>query len=358
MSRLLRALESYSKLIIFASVVWLATLGTIFVISATEYLASWHHFLQFLFLGMGFLAFTLTASIDYAKLARYAWLLYPLALYLLLATLLWGHGRWLEVGPLHFQPYEFTKIIVVLLLASLLAKRGNLNNFYLSTFLPFLLILPPIFILICQPHFGACVIVFLTFFVMLILRGVRLSHLLWVGVIGILLLSLLLVLAPYRIQRLIGLFVEDPLGKDYHVNQSLIAIGSGGPWGKGIGNSVMKFGLLPEAHTDFLFAIIAEELGFVLTCILVLIPLGLFLLSCYAVSFSAPTLLGALVAGGLASLFAIQVLINLAMVSTKLVPVVGLPLPFFAYGGSSLISSCIAAGIVLNIARHKEAKRF
>ncbi len=357
MSRLLRTIETKARFIISFCVIWLMVCGTIFVISSAKYPSGRSPFSQLVFLLVGLFAFLATSSINYEKLASYSWLLYFLALFLLIATIIRGRLRWIHIaGPFELQPYEFAKIAVVIFLATLLAKQRNLHNFGKTALFPLLALLPFIALLICQPHFGACVLLFTTFLVMLFLRGVKISHILCVLGIGLLLLSILLVSNPNRRQRITSLFENDPLGKSYQKNQALVAIGSGGPWGKGLGNSIMKLGFLPEAHTDFLFAIVAEELGFFLTCVFVLMPFGLFLLSSYIVSFSALSLLGVILGGGLASLFAIQFFINLTMVSTPYFPVVGLPLPFFAYGGSSLISSCLAAGILNNIARAREVK--
>lgn len=356
MSELLKALDKKAPYLVVSFVSWLGFWGAVFAINATEYLQSSRYWLQGGYLIAGIILFLFTVRIDYLSLARLYRLLYIFALVFLALPILIGHGRWLRVGFLQIQPYEFAKIAIVIFFASFISKRRNLNDFWHSTFLPLLTLLPPIILLILQPHFGACVLLFSTALVMLLLRGVNLLNIFKAVLIGAFLLSLLLILAPYRVERIMGLFQNDPQGKDYQKNQSIIAIGSGGPWGKGLGNSVMKFGFLPEAHNDFLFAVAAEELGFFFTCLIILLPFCLFLLACYAVSYSAPSSLGAIIAGGLATLFAVQALINLGMVSTHLVPVVGLPLPFFTYGGSSFLSSCISAGIIYNIAKSKEGR--
>lgn len=354
---LFKSLWTKSNLIFPLLVVWLAFSGTVFVISATQYLPNPHYFSQYLFFCIGLIFFWIGTRINYEKLARVSLIFYIVSLFLLFLTIVLGRLRWIKIGPFYLQPYEFAKIAIVMFLAQILANGENLNDFRKIVFILLLVLLPPITMLICQPHFGACVLLFATSLAMLILRGIKFIHLIRILIMGVILLAILLVLAPYRLDRFKDIFVHDPLGKDYQREQALKAIGSGGPFGKGIGNSVMKFGFLPDAHTDFLFAIIAEELGFFLTCAAVLLPLGCFILTCFAVSFSSLSPLGALLAGGLASLFAIQSIINLAMVSSHWVPVVGLPLPFFAYGGSSLVSSCLAAGIINNIARSEKVKR-
>lgn len=358
MSEVLKALSGKAKIGLALSTLWLAFWGTIFVASATWYPSDSYGFRQFLYLIVGLLFFLVTSAyISYPLLARLSSIIYIASLVFLLVSVIWGHRRWIHIGFLDVQPYEFSKIGIVIWLASLLANPRKSNSFWKTVALPLLTLLPAFVILICQPHFGACVLLGITALVMLYLAGVPIHQILLVTLAITILLVFLLPLESYRIQRITALLKEDPLGKDFQKNQALIAIGSGGPFGKGFGRSAMKFGFLPEAHTDFLFAIASEEMGFFWTCIVILIPFIIFLLFGCSISFSAPSPFAALLAGGLTSLFAIQAIINLSMVSIKWVPVTGLPLPFFTYGGSSLISSCIAAGILHSIAQSQEGRQ-
>ncbi|MBC7327143.1 FtsW/RodA/SpoVE family cell cycle protein [bacterium] len=351
MSKFFNKLVANASLLIFISTVWLAFWGTLCVASAVGYYPSWRPYEQFLFLILGLLFFRLFALIDHKLFAKLSILLYLFALFILLLTLKFGRLRWLNLGPVSFQPYEFAKIAIIVFLAHIFSKTINARSFWRSVFLPLLVLAPPLGLLIRQPHFGACALLLLTALTMLILRGVKFSHLVFSIAIYLVIFLLFIAIAPYRVERLNAIFVHDPQGKDYQQTQSIYAIGSGGPFGKGPGNSILKRGFLPEAHTDFLFSVAAEEWGFFFSLCFILLPLGILILTGYTVCFLAPLPFSALLAGGLTSLFAIQSIINLSMVSTTIVPVTGLPLPFFAYGGSSLLSSCISAGILFNIAK-------
>ena len=356
MGYILRNIGQKARLILDISVITLSFMGTIFVISAEWYYVNLQSFNQLLFLFLGLILFYAFSLIPYNFWARLSLALYFLSLPFLLLPIYFGGGRWIRLGHLSIQPYEFTKIAIVLFLAFLLTLTRNSKSSWRKTLLPFLFLIPPTLILVRQPHFGACFILISTAVVMLYLAGIKFKHLFITFLIAFLLLALLLPLEGYRIKRLASSYGNDHLGTGYQKRQALIAIGSGGPFGKGLGRGTMKLGYLPEASSDFLFAVEAEEMGLIFTLLLFFLPLCLFLLSGFSVSFSATNPLASLIAGGLTSLIAIQTLTNLSMVSIKFVPVIGIPLPFFAHGGSSLISSFIAAGIIRNIARQKEVE--
>ncbi|MGC9003129.1 MAG: FtsW/RodA/SpoVE family cell cycle protein [bacterium] len=356
MGYLLKQLSAKPGLYFNIAVLALGLIGTPFVVSAEWYHTSSGAFTQFLFLLGGIVLFYVFSRVHYEKWVRMDVFLYFFSLGLLALPIFWGHKRWIYLGPLSFQPYEFAKIGIVIFLASILTKARKEKTFWKTTLLPFLFLVPPVLILIRQPHFGACVVLLLTAGSMFWLSGIRLTHLLGAFFLSLLILALLLPLEEYRLRRLTSAYENDPLAGGYQKRQALIAIGSGGPFGKGFGNSVMKLGFLPEAHSDFLFAVVAEELGFALTLILFFLPFLLLLLSGFSICLSAPSPRASLIAGGLTCLLFIQSMINLSMVCLKFIPVTGIPLPFFTHGGSSLLSSFLTAGIISNIARTKGAQ--
>ncbi|MBC7329376.1 FtsW/RodA/SpoVE family cell cycle protein [bacterium] len=355
MGYLLRHIESRARLFLDIGVLALAFFGTVFVISAEWYYVYLKSFNQFLYLILGIILFYAVSSIPYSFWARISWLLYFFSLGFLLLPILFHGGRWIHIGSISIQPYEFAKIAIVLFLASFLRKANNSRNSWRSIILTLFFLSFPVAILIKQPHFGACVILILTAGVMLFLAGVKIRHLIITSLIALLALGMLLPLEGYRIKRLRSAYGGNELAEGYQKRQALIAIGSGGIFGKGFLGSVMKFGYLPEAHSDFLFAVTAEESGLFFSLLFFFCPFILLFLSGFSISFSSPNPLASLIAGGLTSIIAIQALLNLSMVSVKFVPVIGIPLPFFAHGGSSLISSFIATGIIRNIALQKEA---
>jgi cell division protein FtsW len=356
MGYLLRNIENKARLILDICVLTLSIVGTMFVISAEWYYVNLQSFNQLLFLFLGIALFYAVSLIPYNFWVRLSLPLYFFALVFLFLPIYLGGGRWIRIGSFSIQPYEFAKIAIVLFLASLLTRTRNSKSFWHTTCLPFICLFFPIVILIKQPHFGACVILICTAGAMLFLAGVKIRHLLATALISLLAIAILLPLQGYRIKRLASTYGGNELAEGYQKRQALIAIGSGGPFGKGFLRSAMKFGYLPEANSDFLFAVAAEETGLIFTLLLFFLPLCLLLLSGFSISLSATNSLASLIAGGLTSIIAIQTLLNLSMVSIKFVPVTGIPLPFFAHGGSSLISSFIATGIIRNIALQKEVK--
>jgi cell division protein FtsW len=349
-------MENRAKLYLEIGVLTLAVIGTMFVISAEWYYVNIQSFNQLLYLFLGVVLFYAVSLIPYEFWARLSFPLYLFSLFFLFLPIYLGSGRWIRIGSLSIQPYEFAKIAIVLFLASLLTRTRNSKGIWHTTLLPFIYTLFPVLILVRQPHFGACVILICTAFVMLYLAGIKFKHLFITFLLAFLLLALLFPLEGYRIKRLASAYGNDHLGTGYQKRQALIAIGSGGIFGKGLGKSTMKLGYLPEANSDFLFAVAAEEAGLIFTLLLFFLPLSLLLFSGFSISLSATNPLASLIAGGLTSLIAIQTLINLSMVSIKFVPVIGIPLPFFAHGGSSLISSFLSTGIIRSIAIQKEVK--
>jgi rod shape determining protein RodA len=299
----------------------------------------------------------LTLTIDYRYLERLAYPLYIISIILLLAVMVGGKTvsgskRWLGAGFFTFQPSELVKIAIILVLARYfhrLAPEGSLG--FKDLILPLVLILIPAALIARQPDLGSAILVTLVGASMILLVGVN-WRLLVTGV-AVLLGAIPAVwpfLKEYQRQR-VRIFLDperDPLGAGYHIIQSKIAVGSGQFWGKGfLQGTQSQLHFLPEQHTDFVFSVFAEEWGFVGSAILVLLYLGLSLWG-LLIARSCKERFGQLLALGVTALLFWQVFINLCMV-TGLMPVVGIPLPLFSYGGSSLITTMLALGLLLNL---------
>jgi cell division protein FtsW len=315
---------------------------------------------------VGFLAMVVAAVVPYEFFRRPGVIL-PLlffALALLSLTLIPNVGmkinnarRWLPIGSFRtFQPSEVAKVIVVLYFAQYLVKKQEKIKSFSFTVLPSLLILTAFFLLIvAQPDLGTAINIALLVLAMLFFAGVRLSHLCGVFLVIISAISALAWINPYQKTRML-LFLnpwQDPRGTGYQLIQSLIAIAKGGIAGVGLGQGEQKLFYLPEPYSDFIFATIGEELGFLGAVVLV----ALFTLLIWRgmlIAFRAPDLFGAFTAFGLTLLIGLQAIINLGVV-TGLLPTKGLPLPFISHGGTSLAVCLFASGIILNISKYAPA---
>ncbi len=266
-----------------------------------------------------------------------------------------GATRWLRIGPLFFQPTELTKLAFVLYLAAWLEKRGKQIKEVSSGLVPFIVITIVIALLIAlQPDIGTLLIITLTAGVVYFSAGGSLKHLVFLAISGLIAFFLLVRAAPYRMARFI-VFLHpeiDPKGIGYQVNQALMAIGSGGVLGLGLGHSRQKFNYLPEPAGDSIFAIIGEEMGLVGTVSLVFLFL-LIAYKGYKIARDSPDNFAQLVACGITSWFVIQAFVNIGSI-ISIIPLTGVPLPFISYGGSSLVTSLAAAGILLNISRYTQ----
>jgi cell division protein FtsW len=266
-----------------------------------------------------------------------------------------GAQRWFRLGPLSFQPSEALKLIWVVFLADSLSRRQN-RLCDIKGVMPYVVLLVASGGLLQMQHdFGSAVMLCVVTAVMLFLAGVRVSYLVGPGLFLMSGLVMLVVLTPYRMRR-ISAFLhpwDDPLGSGFQLIQSLIAVGSGGPLGVGLSNSTQKLFYLPAPHTDFIFAIISEELGLWGSCGVVLL-FALFAFRGLKVAGAAHMkrdgLFEGLLASGLTGLIAFQALLNLGVV-TGMLPTKGLPLPLVSYGGTSLVFTLVAVGLLLNVSR-------
>lgn len=314
---------------------------------------------QSIALGIGIFVWLLFYSIDYNRWKKWSIYLFLISIALLLCVFIprigksiGGAQRWIEFGSISFQPSELAKLALIVYLAAWLdKKKEKVTNFWRS-FIPFILIIGTILFLVTkEPDIGTAIILGVIGVGMYFVAGADILHLLgFLPVIGGL-FWYLISKAPYRLARITAFLnpQKDILGVSYHINQTLIAIGSGGWWGLGFGNSRQKYNYLPEAHTDSIFAIICEELGF-LRAIFVVLLFAIFALSGLKVAKKAPNNFGRLLAFGIILWFISQAFINLA-VMLGLLPFTGVPLPFISFGGSSLVISLAAVGILLNISK-------
>jgi cell division protein FtsW len=305
---------------------------------------------------LGIVLCFVVSKIDYKKYYKLALPLLLLTFVLLVLVFVPGIGlelkgakRWLDLGFTVLQPSEILKITLTIYLAAWLSakEKGRLIAFIMLFSLSALLV-------VAQPDLGTAFIVAATSTIVYFLSGASLRDMALVAVLLGGSVFALIKVAPYRLERLLSFqnFDQNNIASaPYHIKQTLIALGSGGLLGLGFGNSIQKYAYLPEATTDSIFAIFAEEAGFVGATMLIGCFIALTIIGFY-IAGNARDAFGKLLAGGIISFISIQAFINLAS-QVVLVPLTGVPLPFISYGGSSLIINFIAIGILMNIARHK-----
>lgn len=359
--------KSTPDFILVAATLSLLAIGLIMVYSAS---AVWADFKigdsfffakrQLLFAGLGVFAMFVIMNIDYWTWRTWAKLVLIICFVLLVIVLIPGVGlvrggarSWLGVGAFSIQPSEFTKIGMIIFLAKFLSEnQKKITSFKEGLFPSLALVFSAFAIIMLQPDLGTGAVMVGTCVVMIYVAGARLSHFAGLGLLGLIGFAALILSAPYRIKRITSFLDpwQDPLGTGFQIIQSLYAIGPGGLIGLGLGQSRQKFFYLPEPQTDFIFAILAEELGF-LGGSLVIFLFALLLFRGVRIALGAPDLFGSLLAVGIIAMIAIQVIINIGVV-TGLMPVTGITLPFLSYGGSSLTLMLMAVGVLLNISRY------
>ncbi|MBU5595399.1 stage V sporulation protein E [Amphibacillus sp. MSJ-3] len=315
---------------------------------------------QFLFAVVGLIAMHGVSRIPYHNWRIYSKHILLGCIFLLILVLIPGIGlvrggarSWIGVGAFSIQPAEFIKLALLIFLADRVAERQKDITSLKKGFGPLLLLIFFCFALIMlQPDLGTGVILVSSCFILLFISGAKIKHFIFLALLGIVGLTGLIISAPYRINRITAFINpwDDPLGNGFQIIQSLYAIGPGGLFGLGFGKSLQKYFYLPEPHNDFIFSIIAEELGFIGATII--LSLFFYLLwKGVQIGLNAPDKFGSLLAIGIVIQISLQVLINISVV-IGLIPVTGITLPFLSYGGSSLTLTLAAMGIVLNISRY------
>jgi cell division protein FtsW len=350
----------------------LALVGLVMVFSASAVVAGnrFHdpgYFLkrQLAWLAFGFLLLHLASHIDYVWWKRLSIPLLGLTVVLLVMVLMPSFGvsakgarRWLRLGPISVQPAEIAKLVAVMYLAAYLAKKEDRLTGFISGLAPALLVIGVLGgLVLLEPDLGTVVVMGSVAIGLFFLGGARLSHLFSLGLCAVPAVLVLVLGSSYRRQRLMTFLTpwKDASDAGFQITQSFLAFGSGGLFGVGLGEGKQKLFFLPEAHTDFVLALVGEELGLVGTGVIILL-FALFAIRGFQVAARARMPFGRYLGMGITLLIGVQALIN-ACVVTGLLPTKGLTLPFVSYGGSSLVTCMFGVGILLNISRDRQAGR-
>jgi cell division protein FtsW len=352
--------------VIIIAILLLLAIGVLMVYSASAAFA-YHKYgdafyfakRQFLFAALGVFLMFIVANIDPKKFYDWAFPGLLICFGLLILVLIPGVGilrngarSWLGIGAFSIQPSEFMKLAMIAFLARLFSQPDYQITQFTKGFLPGLFVLGTAFgLIMLQPDLGSGTVLVGTGVALIFAAGARLKHLVGFAMLGLVGFVGLVLVAPYRIKRITAFLDpwQDPLGTGYQIIQSLYAIGPGGLLGLGLGMSRQKHLYLPEPHTDFIFSILSEELGF-LGAGTVIILFAIIVWRGIRTAIGAPDLFTSLVATGITGMIMIQAVINIGVVSGAF-PVTGITLPFLSYGGSSLTLTLMAVGILLNLSR-------
>lgn len=359
--------------ILFVIIIILLSLGTVMVLSASAPSAiaesgnSYSYVIQQLKAAiLGIILMLIISKIDYRLYKKFYKAIYWISVLILLLVLIPGLGlssngatRWIDLKFIQFQPSELTKIGLIVFYAGYLADhKSELKSFWKGFVKPLIYILPPIAILyFVQNHLSASVVIGAVTCVMMIMAGCRLLYFVIAGLIGALVMTVGIIALQatgkggFRIKRIMS-FMDpwaDATEVGWQAVQGLYAIGSGGLFGVGLGESKQKYLYIPEPHNDFIFSILAEELGFV-GCVIVILLFAIFIWRGILIAIKSPDMFGSLLATGITTLIGVQVIINIGVVTSS-IPNTGMPLPFFSYGGTALLILLCSCGVLLNISR-------
>ncbi|OIO19240.1 MAG: putative lipid II flippase FtsW [Candidatus Magasanikbacteria bacterium CG_4_9_14_0_2_um_filter_41_10] len=310
----------------------------------------------------GIIAMYIFAKTDYHLWKRAAMLIFVLMIGVLLLPFLPGIGStlgtaahsWIILGNISLQPAEFAKLGSIIFLAAYMSHQGEIiANLKQGFLLTLGLGMIPIVLVILQPDIGTVSILFAILYAMLYFGRAKYSHLAMLAMAGIILFFIMIWAAPYRAARFITFLHPelDPQGQGYHINQAFLAIGSGGVFGLGLGHSQQKFAYLPEVHADSIFAVMAEELGFIVSTGF-LILLVYIVIRGFQIAKHAPDTFGQLLVAGIISWFIIQSFLNIGAM-LGLLPLTGVPLPFVSHGGTALMVALAAVGIIVNVSKQR-----
>lgn len=358
--------------LLFSTVLALVGMGLVMVFSASE-VSAYYRFdgdifyffkkqLLWASIGLGLMFFLM--NYDFWKLRRLVWIALGVSFLLMVLVLVPGIGktvngaqRWINLGFTSFQPSEIIKLSLVMFVAYLTSIQRHHIRTFTKGLLPHLIVLGLACLLIlAQPDLGTAMAVAGTIYIMLFAAGAKGKHLINLGLSGVGAIGVAIALEPYRLSRFLAFLdpFKDPRGTGYHIIQSLYAIGSGGFFGRGLGNSIQKHNYLPEQHTDFIYAIINEELGFLGGSLVILLFI-LFIWRGLRVAITTPDPFGSMMAVGLTSMVALQAVVNIGVVTGSL-PITGITLPFISFGGTSLVFTMAGVGMLLNISRYSSSK--
>ncbi|MGN1384849.1 MAG: putative lipid II flippase FtsW [Clostridia bacterium] len=359
--------------ILFVIIIILLSLGIVMVLSASAPSAiaesgnSYSYVIKQLKAAiLGIILMLIISKIDYRIYKKFYKAIYWISVLILLLVLIPGLGlssngatRWIDLKFIQFQPSELTKIGLIVFYAGYLADhKSELKSFWKGFVKPLIYILPPIAILyFVQNHLSASVVIGAVTCVMMIMAGCRLLYFVIAGLIGALVMTVGIIALQatgkggFRIKRIMS-FMDpwaDATEVGWQAVQGLYAIGSGGLFGVGLGESKQKYLYIPEPHNDFIFSILAEELGFV-GCVIVILLFAIFIWRGILIAIKSPDMFGSLLATGITTLIGVQVIINIGVVTSS-IPNTGMPLPFFSYGGTALLILLCSCGVLLNISR-------
>ncbi|MBC2580652.1 stage V sporulation protein E [Clostridium sp. DJ247] len=352
--------------VLFSTIMLLVAIGVVMVYSASSYSAFFNLKDSMFYLKkqgiaaiIGCFSMFMTIRMDYHKIKKYTKLIMIVVVILLAAVFAFppvnGARRWITLPGIHIQPSEIAKYIVVLYMAKSIETKGEKIKTLKYGVIPYLLVsgfyAGMVFL---EKNLSIATVILMVTLIVLYVAGAKTSHML--GLIGLVALAGVagILFEPYRMARFTSFLDpwKDPKGDGYQLIQSLLALGSGGIWGMGLGKSRQKCYYIPEPHNDFIFSIIGEELGLI-GCTFIVILFIIFIWRGIVTAVKAKDTYGTLLATGITSVIAVQAIINIAVVTGSM-PVTGVPLPFISYGGSSILFNLIAAGVLLNISRQRE----
>lgn len=361
-----KAKKRQVDIVLLILVVILVICGLVFLYSTSAYNGrvrfndpAYYFKKQIFATALGILGMYVVSKMDYHIILRYAPAVYLIALGLSTAVLFFGQEyngsrRWLALGPLSFQPSEFAKVAVVLLLAWVTERTKNKTTSFRFMGLVLVSILP-IVGLVGSNNLSTAIIIMGVGIITIFVSNPRYLPFLWIGGAGIAFIAVFLSVESYRLERLAIWRNPEAYDKGFQTIQGLYAIGSGGIFGKGLGSSLQKLGFVPEAQNDMIFSIICEELGLV-GAVLVMLVFALLIWRLMVISTHAPDLCGALIAAGIMGHIAIQVILNIAVV-TNSIPNTGITLPFISYGGTSVVFLLGEMGLALSVSANQGFSR-
>lgn len=353
--------ERHFDYVLLCLVILLVLFGLLFLYSTSAYNgrvkfhdAGYYFKKQLFATSLGLVGMYLVSCMDYHMLVRFAPFFYVVSLLLSLAVLMFGDEyngsrRWLSLGPFSFQPSEFAKVAVILLLTCVIEKGKEQKQGMLQMAGTMALLLP-IVGLVGTNNLSTAIIILGIGVILIFVSNPRYLPFVGIGVSGILFIGIFLSMASYRLERLAIWQNPEAYEKGFQTIQGLYAIGSGGIFGKGLGNSLQKLGFVPEAQNDMIFSIVCEEFGLLGALLLMLLFL-LLVWRLLMIAVHVPDLLGSLIAAGIMGHILIQVILNIAVV-TNTIPNTGITLPFVSYGGTSVLFLLSEMGLALNVSRH------